>query len=121
MDFNVPVKEGKVKDATRIKTTVPTIKQLLEDGPKNIVLMSHLGRPNGSRVEKHSLKPVVPALEDFLGKKVTFLNDCVGDEIVNATNAGKDGQIFLLENLRFHLEEEGSRKEADGTKAITFR
>lgn len=116
VDFNVPVKEGKVKDDTRIKTTIPTIKQILNDKPQNIVLMSHLGRPDGKRVEKHSLKPVLPALEDYLGQKVTFLDDCVGDEVLNTTQAGKGGQIFLLENLRYHIEEEGSRKEPDGTK-----
>ena len=78
VDFNVPIKEGKIKDTTRIQGALPSIKYCLENGAKSVVLMSHLGRPDGQRVEKHSMKPVLPALEDFLQKKVQFLNDCVG-------------------------------------------
>jgi phosphoglycerate kinase len=78
VDFNVPVKDGVVKDATRVQKTLPTLNKVLENNPRNVVLMSHLGRPNGERVEKHSLKPVVPILEDLLKKKVTFLDECVG-------------------------------------------
>ena len=63
VDFNVPVKEGQVKDATRIKGALPTIKKILEQNPKSVTLMSHLGRPDGSRVDKHSLRPVVKTLE----------------------------------------------------------
>ena len=119
VDFNVPIKEGTVKDPTRVRTTIPTIKQVLENSPKNIVLMSHLGRPNGQRNDKHSMKPVVPVLEDLLGKKVNFLNDCVGDDIVATCNSGSQGQVYLLENLRFHAEEEGSRKDAHGKKVCS--
>lgn len=70
VDFNVPIKSGKVSDATRIKSTLPTIKYCLENGAKSIVLMSHLGRPDGQRNEKYSMKPVVPALEDLMQKKI---------------------------------------------------
>lgn len=70
-------------------------------------MMSHLGRPDGQRVEKHSMKPVVPALEDFLQKKVQFLNDCVGPEVEKTCQGASNGQIILLENLRFHMAEEG--------------
>ena len=81
VDFNVPVKEGKLGDTTRIQSTLPSIQYLLDNGAKSVILMSHLGRPDGSRQEKFSLKPVVPALEDLLQKKVQFLNDCVGSEV----------------------------------------
>lgn len=78
--------------------------------------MSHLGRPDGQRVEKYSLKPVVPVLEKQLGKKVTFADDCVGPEVEKIVNGVTDGGVVLLENLRFHIEEEGSSKDKDGNK-----
>jgi phosphoglycerate kinase len=78
--------------------------------------MSHLGRPDGKRVEKYSLKPVAAELESLLKRKVTFLNDCVGAEVESHCAQAKDGEVVLLENVRFHLEEEGSCKEKDGTK-----
>ena len=78
VDFNVPIKEGKIKDLTRINGALPSINYCLENGAESVILMSHLGRPDGQRVEKHSMKPIVPALEDLLKKKVEFLNDCVG-------------------------------------------
>jgi phosphoglycerate kinase len=80
--------------------------------------MSHLGRPNGTKNEKFSLKPIVPELEKLLGggKKVTFTNDCVGKEVEDVVNGAKDGQVILLENLRFHAEEEGSSKDGEGKK-----
>lgn len=78
--------------------------------------MSHLGRPNGKRNEKYSLKPVVPELEKLLGKKVIFCNDCVGKEVEDTVNSASGGQVILLENLRFHIEEEGSSKDAEGKK-----
>ena len=78
--------------------------------------MSHLGRPDGKRNEKYSLKPVVPALEKLLGKNVTFTEDCVGKEVEDTVNKASDGQVILLENLRFHAEEEGSSKDAEGKK-----
>ena len=78
--------------------------------------MSHLGRPDGKKNEKYSLKPVVPELEKLLGKSVTFTDDCVGKEVEETVDKASDGQVILLENLRFHAEEEGSSKDADGKK-----
>lgn len=78
--------------------------------------MSHLGRPDGKRNEKYSLKPVVPELEKLLEKSVIFSDDCVGKQVEDTVNKASDGQIILLENLRFHAEEEGSSKDADGKK-----
>ena len=78
--------------------------------------MSHLGRPDGKKVEKYSLKPIVPELEKLLGKKVIFTEDCVGKDVEETVNKASDGQIILLENLRFHAEEEGSSKDAEGKK-----
>lgn len=75
--------------------------------------MSHLGRPDGSPNPKYSLKPASAKLSQLLKKEVTFLDDCVGDEVKKAVLAGKDGQVFLLENLRFHIEEEGKGKKGD--------
>jgi phosphoglycerate kinase len=78
--------------------------------------MSHLGRPDGKGNPKYSLKPVVPELEKLLGRPVTFLDDCMGKDVEEAVSQAKDGQVILLENLRFHAEEEGSYKDADGKK-----
>ena len=78
--------------------------------------MSHLGRPDGKVVEKYSLKPVAEELEKQLDKKVIFLNDCVGPDVEKAVDSAPEGSIILLENLRFHIEEEGSVKNKDGTK-----
>ena len=78
--------------------------------------MSHLGRPDGKRSEKYSLKPVVPELEKLLDKKVEFAPDCVGKEVEDIVKNASGGQVVLLENLRFHPEEEGSYKDADGKK-----
>ena len=81
-----------------------------------MILMSHLGRPDGKPNPKFSLRPVVPELEKLLGKPVTFLDDCVGKDIEEAVSQAKDSQVILLENLRFHPEEEGSYKDSDGKK-----
>jgi phosphoglycerate kinase len=78
--------------------------------------MSHLGRPDGKPNPKYSLKPVVPELEKLLGKKVEFAPDCVGKEVEDIVNKASGGEVILLENLRFHAEEEGSSKDADGKK-----
>lgn len=78
--------------------------------------MSHLGRPDGKKVEKYSLKAVVLELERLLGKSVIFTHDCVGKEVEDTVNKASGGQIILLENLRFHAEEEGSSKDSDGKK-----
>lgn len=116
VDFNVPLDGSTITNNQRIVAALPTIKYVLEQKPKAVVLASHLGRPNGERVEKYSLSPVAKELQSLLPEnKVTFLDDCVGPKVEDAVNAGSDGQIFLLENLRFHIEEEGSKK-VDGKK-----
>ena len=95
---------------------LPTIKYAGEHGAKSVILMSHLGRPDGKKNEKYSLKPVVPELEKLLGKTVTFTDDCVGKDVEEIVNKASNGQVILLENLRFHPEEEGNSKDADGKK-----
>jgi phosphoglycerate kinase len=116
VDFNVPLENGQVKDKQRIEGALPTIKYAIDHGAKAVILMSHLGRPDGKRVEKESLKPVAEELKKLLGKDVKFLNDCVGDEVEKAVSEADNGQVLLLENLRFHLEEEGSVKDKQGNK-----
>lgn len=116
VDFNVPQdKTGKITNPQRITAALPTLKYLLEQGA-SLVLMSHLGRPNGERVEKFTLQPVAAKLEELLGKPVRFLGDCVGSEVEEACANLKPGEIILLENLRFHIEEEGKSKKEDGSK-----
>ncbi|AET37575.1 phosphoglycerate kinase Ecym_1341 [Eremothecium cymbalariae DBVPG len=114
VDFNVPLCDGTITSNQRIVAALPTIKYVLEQGPKAVVLASHLGRPNGKRDEKYSLAPVADELEKLLGQKVTFLPDCVGAEVSAAVNDAAKGSVFLLENLRFHIEEEGSKKTLHG-------
>lgn len=116
MDFNVPLDGDKITNNQRIVAALPTIKYALDQGAKAVVLMSHLGRPNGARVDKYSLKPVVGELSKLLGKDVTFLNDCVGSEVEEAVAKADGGAVVLLENLRFHIEEEGSAKDSEGKK-----
>lgn len=116
MDFNVPLDGTKITNNQRIVGALPTIKYAAEHGAKAIVLMSHLGRPDGKKVEKYSLKPIVAELEKLLGKNVIFTHDCVGKEVEDAVNRASNGQIILLENLRFHAEEEGTSKDAEGKK-----
>ncbi len=113
VDFNVPLDGKKITSNQRIVAALPTIQYVLEHKPKAVVLASHLGRPNGSPNDKYSLEPVSVELSKLLGKPVTFLHDCVGDDVTKAVNNAKDGEVFLLENLRFHIEEEGSKKVDD--------
>lgn len=118
VDFNVPQdkKTGAISSTQRIEAAVPTIKKLLDGGAKSVVLASHLGRPAGRVVAKYSLKPVAEAASSLLGVPVTFLPDCVGDEVTAATADPAPGSVFLLENLRFHVAEEGKGEDADGNK-----
>lgn len=118
VDFNVPLDADKnVTNPQRIAGAVPTIKYAIDNGAKAVILMSHLGRPNGSPNPKYSLKPVVPELEKLLGgKTVTLAPDAVGPEVEALVNKTEGGGVVLLENLRFHIEEEGSAKDADGNK-----
>jgi phosphoglycerate kinase len=107
-DFNVPQDANlKITDDTRIKATLPTIKFILDNGAKKIILMSHLGRPDGKEVEKYSLKPVAECLSGLLGEPVKFLNDCIGEEVKREVLQAKE-RLILLENLRFHVEEEAN-------------
>lgn len=108
VDYNVPIKDGRITDSTRIDATIPTIKFLLENNVRSIVLMSHLGRPNGVRDPKYTLGPVAEALSKALDRKVEFLDDCVGEKVEEFCKSPAEGTIVLLENLRFHGAEEGT-------------
>jgi phosphoglycerate kinase len=118
VDFNVPQDKatGAITNPQRIVAALPTIKYALERGA-SVVLMSHLGRPDGKVIAKYSLKPVAAKLQELLGRPVKFLTDCVGAEVEQACASGalKAGDVVLLENLRFHIEEEGKIKKEDGT------
>jgi phosphoglycerate kinase len=109
VDYNVPLKDGRVDNPKRIAATEKTIKYLLEKGCR-VVLLSHLGRPKGKAAAEFSLAPVAPEVEKIMGAKVHFAQDCVGPVADAAVSAAKKGEIVLLENLRFHPEEEANDK-----------
>jgi len=119
VDFNVPQDKttGAITNTKRIEAALPSIRYVLDQGASAVILMSHLGRPDGKAIPAFSLKPVAEALSKLLGKPVQFLSDCVGPavEAACAPTAAKNGAVILLENLRFHIEEEGKVKNKDGT------
>jgi phosphoglycerate kinase len=119
VDFNVPQDKATlaITNNQRIVSALPTIRHALDQGA-SVVLMSHLGRPNGERVERFSLRPVADELAALLGRPVRFVEDCVGPAAEAATAQLAAGEVVLLENVRFHIEEEGKRKvvDADGNK-----
>ncbi|PVV00836.1 hypothetical protein BB560_004768 [Smittium megazygosporum] len=118
VDFNVPLDSDlRITNNARIVAALPTILDVLNRGASGVVLMSHLGRPNGKPTPKYSLKPVAEELKVLLpNRPITFLSDCVGPEVEQRCASLKNGEVVLLENLRFHAEEEGSSKNEAGVK-----
>ncbi|CAD6999277.1 phosphoglycerate kinase [Ceratitis capitata] len=117
VDFNVPIKEGKITSNQRIVAALDSIKYALDAKAKSVVLMSHLGRPDGQKNQKYTLAPVADELKTLLGKDIKFLPDCVGPEVEKECKDPAPGTIILLENLRFYIEEEGKGLDASGAKA----
>ncbi|KAH8403024.1 hypothetical protein KR222_003166, partial [Zaprionus bogoriensis] len=127
VDFNVPMKDGKITNNQRIMAALPSINYALEQKCRSVVLASHLGRPDGKKNPEFSLKPVAKELEKVLKRPVCFLEDCVGELALDATKNPPTGAVILLENLRFYAEETGSSKQnkkkvkADPQKVKEFR
>ena len=109
-DYNVPMDNGTITDDTRIKSTFPTIRSVLDRGG-SVILASHLGRPKGKADEKYSLAPVADRLSQLLGNKIIFVEDCIGKTVEEKAQRLKPGDILLLENLRFYPEEERNDEE----------
>ena len=119
VDFNVPLKDGKITDATRIEAALPSIRYILKNGGK-LVLMSHLGRPDGKAAPEFSLKPAALKLADLLGQPVPLAPDCIGADARKIVDNLKAGEVVMLENVRYHAEEEllnKYKKQDDATKA----
>ncbi|HEX2867478.1 MAG TPA: phosphoglycerate kinase [Ignavibacteriales bacterium] len=111
VDFNVPLDENlNITDDIRITSSLPTIKKIINEGGK-VILMSHLGRPKGQPNPKYSLKPAAERLSELLGKEVVMAPDCVGEDVKKLVGSMKNGDVLLLENLRFHAEEEKNNPE----------
>lgn len=105
VDFNVPLKDGKISDDTRIKASLPTLNYILDQDGSSLVVMSHLGRPKGEVKQEFSLSQVRGRLEELLGREVKMASDCIGNKVQQQAEALKAGEVLLLENLRFHIEE----------------
>ncbi|MBW1983500.1 MAG: phosphoglycerate kinase [Deltaproteobacteria bacterium] len=104
VDYNVPIESGLVVSDVRIKASLPTLEYILGQGGR-LILMSHLGRPKGERIPEMSLRPCAHTLGKFLGKEVVFIDDCIGESVLVAVQKLKEGEILLLENLRYYKEE----------------
>ncbi|MBS3649877.1 phosphoglycerate kinase [Pseudaminobacter sp. 19-2017] len=115
VDLNVPMADGKVTDATRIERVAPTITELADKGAK-VVLLAHFGRPKGGPAPEFSLEPVARATSEIIGRPVAFAADCIGEKAADAVGRMKDGDILMLENTRFHKEEE--KNERTFTEAL---
>ena len=117
VDFNTPMtKEGEICDDSRIYAAMPTIKTLVDRGAR-VILMSHLGRPKGQDLD-FTLRPCARRLEKILGQSVEFVEDCIGEEVEHAISHMQDGQVLLLENLRFYEAEEHPEKDPSFAKAL---
>lgn len=111
VDFNVPLdKSGRIEDDTRIRESLPTIQALIKNGAR-VILMSHLGRPKGKRAMEFSLRPAAERLSQLLGQPVLMANDCIGAEVEQQALSLKDGEVMMLENLRFYNDEEDNNPE----------
>jgi len=120
VDFNVPLKDGLVTDDTRIKGALLSLKKILSDGG-SVIIMSHLGRPDGEKNPKYTLKPVVAPLAKLLGVDVQFAPDCIGEEVLKMKQALKTGEVLLLENVRYYKEEESKGKtQEEVDKQLAF-
>jgi phosphoglycerate kinase len=116
-DFNVPLEGTTITDDTRIRESIRTIKYILDQNPKAVILTSHLGRPKGERSPETSLKPVVPVLEKYLDKSVSFADDCIGEVAEQAVAQLPEGGVVLLENTRYHKGEEKNDPELSAAMA----
>jgi phosphoglycerate kinase len=110
VDFNVPLEDGRVANDKRIKAACPTIKHIIANGGK-LILMSHLGRPKGKKIPEMSLKPCIDVLKKLIGKDISFIDDCVGEKVLSAAENLNNGDILLMENLRYYKEETDNEKE----------
>ena len=110
VDFNVPLNKGSITEDSRIQKVLPTIKFLIDNKSK-IIIISHVGRPKGKIVSDLTLEPIAKKLSDLLAQNVIFLNEVIGKKVIKESKNIKNGEILLLENLRFHKEEESNSKQ----------
>jgi len=115
-DFNVPLKNGRVEDNSRIKAHLETVNYLLGEGAK-VIIISHLGRPKGERDDDFSLKPIYNELKKLLPKKIVFIPEVIGQNVQSQINALKEGEVAILENLRFQIGEEANDRDFSETLA----